>query len=313
MKRIFEIETKDALSVKKEELLNIIKHSEARTLMAETVISCEPLSEAASNPEMAASFGADMITLNTFDLTEPYIEGQYPIDFEFDTLSEMHQKHADFIKRKAATKQCVLDLKKVTGRFIGCNLEPVPEDLVYPEGYKLTAKNVEAAVELGLDYIVITGNPNTNITEEGIVEAIKVAVKHSSGKLIIIAGKMHGSGTGNSTSTDPIVKYCEAGADIIMFPAPYTTPKMTPDAAKEIVDCAHAQGKMALAAMGTSQEGADRAVVEQIALNSKVSGADIIHIGDAGFSGMADPENIKYCSIAIRGKRHTYARIGLRR
>ena len=33
------------------------------------------------------------------------------------------------------------------------------------------------------------------------------------------------------------------------------------------------------------------------------------HIGDAGFCGIALPENIMALSIAIRGKRHTYHKI----
>lgn len=36
---------------------------------------------------------------------------------------------------------------------------------------------------------------------------------------------------------------------------------------------------------------------------------DIQHIGDAGYSGVADPENLMALSIAIRGKRHTYYRM----
>ena len=40
---------------------------------------------------------------------------------------------------------------------------------------------------------------------------------------------------------------------------------------------------------------------------SKTAGADIHHIGDAGYGGMAIPENIMALSIiAIKGRRHTY-------
>ncbi|HFV5581391.1 TPA: haloacid dehalogenase-like hydrolase, partial [Escherichia coli] len=47
----------------------------------------------------------------------------------------------------------------------------------------------------------------------------------------------------------------------------------------------------------------------QIALMSKMAGADLHHIGDTGYMGMALPENILAYSIAIRGVRHTYTRI----
>ncbi len=68
-------------------------------------------------------------------------------------------------------------------------------------------------------------------------------------------------------------------------------------------------GKLVLAAIGTSQEGADEATVREIALSAKRGGADLLHIGDAGMSGMAVPENIQALSVAIRGRRHTYIRM----
>ena len=58
------------------------------------------------------------------------------------------------------------------------------------------------------------------------------------------------------------------------------------------------------------QEGSNSQVIEQIALMSKMAGADIQHIGDAGYGGIALPENIMALSVAIRGKRHTYRRMG---
>ena len=41
-------------------------------------------------------------------------------------------------------------------------------------------------------------------------------------------------------------------------------------------------------------------------MSNKRVGADIHHIGDGGYGRMADPENIRALSIAVRGKRHTY-------
>ena len=40
-----------------------------------------------------------------------------------------------------------------------------------------------------------------------------------------------------------------------------------------------------------------------------MAGADIHHIGDTGYVGMALPENIMAYSITIRGVRHTYHRM----
>lgn len=86
---------------------------------------------------------------------------------------------------------------------------------------------------------------------------------------------------------------------------------MTVERVEKYVQLIHAKGALALLAIGTSQEGADEATIRQIALNSKMAGADLYHIGDAGFYGIAVPENIMTYSIAIRGRRHTYVRMAL--
>ena len=71
----------------------------------------------------------------------------------------------------------------------------------------------------------------------------------------------------------------------------------------------HENGALAMTTIGTSQEGSSKSVIEQIALNSKMAGADIQHIGDCGTFGMALPENIMALSVTIRGIRHTYRRM----
>jgi len=47
--------------------------------------------------------------------------------------------------------------------------------------------------------------------------------------------------------------------------------------------------------------------IRHLALLCKMAGTDLHHLGDAGYIGMALPENIQAYSIAIRGVRHTYA------
>jgi len=64
---------------------------------------------------------------------------------------------------------------------------------------------------------------------------------------------------------------------------------------------------MTMTAIGTSQEGASIETIRHLALLCKMAGTDLHHLGDAGYIGMALPENIQAYSIAIRGVRHTYA------
>jgi hypothetical protein len=310
LKRIFELNHQDVMSYNKEKLIKCINGSEGRTVMAETVISCESLIYGTSNPETAAAFGADMITLNTFDFQVPFVSGLNGFESEGENPADRHMQFGKFIMEKSKNPNYIRDLKNVLGRFVGVNMEPVLESSDYPMGLRLNRYNLKKALDLGFDYIVITGNPNTGITVETIVEGIKEAVETLGDQVMIIAGKMHGAGGENVYDPQVLVDFAEAGADVVMIPAPGTVPGMDQDLARKQIDAIHRAGALAKTAMGTSQEGASIRVLEDIGMMSKMAGADIIHIGDAGHSGMADPENIMALSIAIRGKRHTYRRMG---
>jgi hypothetical protein len=84
---------------------------------------------------------------------------------------------------------------------------------------------------------------------------------------------------------------------------------MTVEAARVLVDMAHQRGLLTMNTVGTSQEGASTSTVEQLALMSKMTGADVHHLGDAGTIGIAVPENITAWSLALRGRRHTWHRM----
>src|SRR5690606_21148698 len=131
---------------------------------------------------------------------------------------------------------------------------------------------------------------------------------------MIIAGKMHGAGVkgeaGVSIVSEEVVKkFVENGADVVLLPGVGTVPGSTLEKTTRLVDIVKNAGAMVMTTIGTSQEGADEATIRQIALLNRMAGADIHHIGDAGFNGIAVPENIMTYSIAIRGKRHTYKRM----
>lgn len=110
-------------------------------------------------------------------------------------------------------------------------------------------------------------------------------------------------------SEETLHTFIEAGADIVLIPSPGTVPGFTVENTAKSVDIVQQKGALATLTTGTSQEGADESTIRQIALNSKMAGADIFHIGDAGIAGIAIPENIMAYSIVVRGKRHTYVRM----
>jgi len=246
--------------------------------------------------------GADILLLNMFDVQKPHIQG-------------LPKTEPDLVIRK---------LKELTGRPIGINLEPVEQVLssedpdenmwAMTSGRKATMENAAKAVALGVDFILLTGNPGIGVTNEAIEQTLKRYKQAFGDKIILAAGKMHASGILTEGAEKIITKedisaFADAGADIILLPAPGTVPGITMEYVKELVNHAHSLGCLTITAIGTSQEGADIATIRQIALMCKMTGTDIHHLGDAGYGGMALPENIQAYSIAVRGIRHTYRRM----
>ncbi len=167
---------------------------------------------------------------------------------------------------------------------------------------------------MGIDFILLTGNPGIGVTNEAIEQTLRLFKQELGNRLILAAGKMHASGiltegAEKIITEGDIAAFSDAGADIILLPAPGTVPGITVEYIRHLVSYAHSLGCLMIAAVGTSQEGADTATIRQIALMCKMTGTDIHHLGDAGYGGMALPENIQAYSIAIRGIRHTYRRM----
>ena len=301
LKRLIDTTARELTSYNKAELLSAISDSEGRTLAAETIGTVTPMLVNITNAEFAASLGADLIMLNIFDVNNPIIQG-LPQTSPEDTIREV---------------------KRLTGRMVAINLEPAvirdeQEESVWnlTTGRQATVENARKAADMGVDMIVLTGNPGVGVDNEAIIQALSRLKEAVGDRVILTAGKMHASGiiseAGEKILTEKDVEaFVDAGADVILLPAPGTVPGITMEYAGNLIRKAHEKGALAMTTIGTSQEGADEATVRQIALMCKMAGADIHHIGDSGYMGMALPENITAYSVAIRGKRHTYRRMAM--
>ncbi|MBP2000927.1 hypothetical protein J2Z69_001970 [Paenibacillus shirakamiensis] len=306
MKRILDCRASDFRNITREELKQSIFATEGRTILSENVVTLSLLPEL-SNAELAKAFGADLILLNLFDVFHPHVKGVVAGD----------AFRPDGDEGPLIDESVVKTLKTLTGLPIGVNLEPVDNDVDavetlfnLPEGRRATSRSLAKAKELGFDFVCLTGNPKTGVTNEQIEQAIVLANEHFGG--LVIAGKMHAAGTrGKVVDVDTALKFVEAGADIILLPAPGTVPGVRERDLAQIVMAVKEKGALTLAAIGTSQEGADEGTIRSIALSAKRAGVDVFHIGDAGFGGMAVPENIQALSIAVRGRRHTYIRMAV--
>src|SRR5690554_821267 len=196
--RMFDLFYDDYFKMKRSDLIDAIHDSEGRTLMCETIISTFPLLDGVSNPETAAAFSADMITLNTFNFDDPFIFGYDDAKLNpYHGIPAYAKALAEVVEKNRVNPEYIQDFKKIIGRFLGVNLEPVPEDSTYPPGLRCSEKNLEKVKQLGFDYIVITANPSTGVTSEGILEGIRRARKILGEDTLIVAGKMHGAGAGN--------------------------------------------------------------------------------------------------------------------
>ncbi len=302
MKRILDCRSSDFLRMTRQELLDAIAGSEGRTLACETIGAIMPMLGDVTNAEFAAAMGADLLLLNMFDVHKPVILGLPPTEPD----------------------QVIRKLKALTGRPIGINLEPVEQVLsstdpqenmwAMTDGRKATLENARKAADMGVDFILLTGNPGIGVTNAAIEETLRLFKRELGDRVILAAGKMHAAGilsegAENIMTEDDVTAFARAGADIILLPAPGTVPGITVEYVRRLVSLAHQLGCLTITAIGTSQEGADVATIRQIALMCKMTGTDIHHLGDAGYGGISLPENIQAYSIAIRGIRHTYRRM----
>lgn len=292
VKRLISANASEILAMSAEELKQSIKACEGRVILSENVAPYPTSIGDITNAELARAFGADLILLNGVDVLNPVI---WALDAE--------PEH--FVDR----------LHQLTGRPIGVNLEPVDlhakmneNRLDISQGRQVNEATVKAIETLGLDFVCLTGNPGTGVTNAAIADSIQFVKQHFTG--LVIAGKMHGAGVDEPVAALEAVKtFIQAGADIILAPAVGTVPGFDADDLKRIVQCAHQHQALVMTAIGTSQEGADAETIRQIAIQNKICGADIQHIGDAGYGGLAPVENIFTMSKAIRGQRHTVSMI----
>ena len=300
-KRLIDTTARELASYNKQELLTSIADSEGRTLAAETIGTVTPMLVDITNAEFVTSLGADLIMLNVFDVNEPVIQGLPQVPPE----------------------EVVREVKRLTGRMVAINLEPAivkdTEDKSVwnlTKGRQATPENAKKAADMGVDMIVLTGNPGVGVENDAIIQALLQLKEAVGDRVILTAGKMHASGilseAGEKILTENEVEsFVDAGADVILLPAPGTVPGISMEYAAKLIKRAHEKGTLAMTTIGTSQEGADEDTIRQIALMCKMAGTDIHHIGDSGYMGMALPENIMAYSVAIRGKRHTYRRMAL--
>lgn len=102
VKRLLDCTPSDLAAYSKTDLLAAIAGSEGRVLACETIGLTPPLLVDVTNAEYAASLSADILLLNMFDVQHPVINAL----------------------PKVPEEETVREIKRLTGRVVGINLEP---------------------------------------------------------------------------------------------------------------------------------------------------------------------------------------------
>ena len=162
MKRILDCQASDFRNMSPKDLLQAIAESEGRTIACETLGAIMPMLGDITNAEFAAAMGADILLLNVFDVQNPHIQGL----------------------PKTKPENVIRKLKELAGRPIGINLEPVEQVLssedpeenmsAMTSGRKATLENAKKAADLGVNFILLTGNPGIGVTNEAIVQTLRL-------------------------------------------------------------------------------------------------------------------------------------------
>ena len=282
--RILDLDRSGLAALRGQDLSGAVAASEGRTMVAEVFADRAALSfdgqSGVHNAELMAAFGADVVVLNMIDRVW---DGT---TFRFPGLGELGSLH---------------ELAERIGRPIGVNVEPG----TVPDLRKATPDNARRLADAGAALIVLTANPSTDGSLDGMARATEEIRTDAA----LWVGKMHHAGHPEPITAAKLTRLVDAGADGVILPIPGTLPGVTREAAAEAVAAVHSKGAVVMGAIGTSQEGAHTNVVAQLALNAKEIGVDAHHIGDCFLPGMGDPELLYAYSVAIRGRRHTWTRM----
>lgn len=286
------------------DLKESVLKSEGRVIMGQHLLFAgEGLVRGVTNSELMFAFGADMVMLNTIDLDDmsnnPGLQG-----LSYQELKE----------------RCG---SRPVGVYLGCpkagSEDGGKKALYRREGMLCTPEHVKKCADMGVDFIVLGGNPGSGTSIRDVIAYTRWVKDTYGDRLFVFAGKWE-DGIQEKVLGDPLADYdakdiirqlIDAGADCIDLPAPGSRHGISVSMIQELVQYVHSYkpGTLAMTFLNSSVEGADPDTIRLIALMMKETGADVHAIGDGGFSGCTSPENIHQLSISIKGRPYTYFRM----
>lgn len=315
-KRLVDVSPQEIMAMKPLELLDAIRLSEGRTLNSYVCPRASSYVEKVSNIELAAAFGADIITLEGFD----------PYNIQMPGLPSKDKNTDDIYRRDLQADMgfgwTIRELKQLIGRPIATFLRIVDEQLekhvqrVFSNNH-YSEEKLQYLIEEGYDMVFIY----QKVRGDNVKYVLERAAEIAGDRIIIGSGIDHGIGAleGGQPPFNmreiitPEYAYdiAKAGAKVVFVPAVGVVPGYTMNYATEIITAVHEGGAIAAAAVAHSVEGSDPYTIKRIVLDNKICGADMISIAAGGlYESVACPELIMEASLSLKGKRMTYRRMG---
>ena len=312
-KRLLEYTPKKLASLSKQEFLDGIRTSEARTVGAYVCPFAANYVEKVSNVELMASFGADYITLEGYDPLNIQIPGLPSKNIENDKMTK------ELLQVELGKGWTIKEIKELVGRPIGAILlVPKDDQETFGGVYSKSIYSDELMskmVEEGYDFVCLCG-----YGQERLIAAVKEVSEKFSDRIVIEAGIPHGPGyidgefpsynLKDVVTVDFVKSLAHAGADIVDIPAVGVVPGYTIEYVSSLVEAIHSENRLAASSIAHSLEASSTTVLERLVIDNKICGVDMFNIAAGGvYESVTLPEAMMDVCIAVKGKRHTYRRM----
>lgn len=253
----------DIMKMTPMDLKEAILKSEGRTICGQHLLFAGPgLVRGVTNSELMFAFGADMVLLNTINLDDPS-NNPGLCGMTYRELKEL--------------------CRRPIGVYLGCPGEGTHDAKIYSlDGMPATSEHVAQCVEMGVDFIVLEGNPGSGTRIKNVIETTKRIKDEFGDKVFVWAGKWE-DGITEPVLGDPVAtaqgrddreivrQLIDAGADCIDLPAPGTRSSITVESIRDLVTFTqtYKPGTLAMSCLNSSVEGADTRTVCEVTLLMK--------------------------------------------
>lgn len=296
VKRLLDATASDFLAMNGTQLAESIRLADGRTLAAEVICTDQSPVDGISQGELAAAMGADIIALDRYDPLQPHING--------------------VPESVLQSRTPLLEYKQMLGRPLAVNMIVAEAASGASLGGRLAStEHARLMVSQGADIIFLYARPHMGGSFD-LQQETAHAIKQALTDKVLLVG-VPSFATPAPRIPDAIHDFEQAiavligvGCDGIALPMPGSKAGWQVEVAAELVDTIHAGACLAWLFITGSIESAPQQVMHTLALQAKHIGADAVRIDEAGLSGMPTPENILALSLALRGRRHTYRRMG---